>query len=164
LAAVAPRLVREIETTATVAYVRTIREQLDAALINERLLATLSTAFGFLALLLSTVGLYGVTAYGVARRTRETAIRLALGSSRGLVIGQVLRETLVASLAGIATGLSVTYLATRTIASFLFDLSPTDPTILSLVATLLVVTAVLAALVPARRAAVTEPARALRAE
>ena len=164
LGAVAPRIVRDVDANAAVAYVRTIEQQVDAALINERVLATLSTAFGLLALLLATVGLYGVTAYGVARRTRETAIRLALGASRGLVVGAVLREAIAASIAGVVIGIAITFLATQTIASFLYELSPTDPATLALVAVVLVVTALIAGLIPAYRASVTHPAIALRAE
>jgi predicted permease len=163
-AALAPRVVREVEANAAVVYVRTIAQQVDAALINERVLATLSTAFGLLALVLAIVGLYGVTAYGVARRTRETAIRLALGASRGLILSRVVRETIVAGIAGVAIGLSITFLATRTIAPFLFELSPTDPATLMLVAAVLLVTAAMAGLIPAYRASVTQPAIALRAE
>jgi predicted permease len=164
LGALAPRVVRDVDASAAVAYVRTIAQQVDAALINERVLATLSSGFGFLALLLATVGLYGVTAYGVARRTRETAIRLALGASRGLVVGAVLRETMIASIAGVAIGLSITFLATQTIASFLYELSPTDPVTLAVVAAVLTVTAALAGLIPAYRASVIEPALALKME
>jgi hypothetical protein len=123
----AAQVVRDVDDHAVVSHVRSMSQQIDAALVNERLLATLSTGFGLLALILAIVGLYGVTAYGVARRTRETAIRLALGASRRDVLGRVLREALGASVAGVAIGLSVTFLATPTIASYLFDLSPTDP-------------------------------------
>ena len=164
LGPLAARVVRDVDANAAVAYVRTIAQQVDAALINERLLATLSTAFGLLALLLAIVGPYGVTAYGVTRCTRETAIRLALGASRGLVLGRVLRETLIASIAGVAIGLSIAFYAARTIASFLYDLSPTDPLTLTTVAVVLIVTTMLAGLVPEYRAAVTQPATALRAE
>jgi macrolide transport system ATP-binding/permease protein len=162
--ALAARVVRDVDASASVDHVRTISQQVDAALVNERLLATLSTAFGLLALLLATVGLYGVTAYGVARRRREMAIRLALGASRRTVVVRVLSDTLAVSVAGVAIGLSVTFLATRTIASYLFDLSPTDPATLAAVAAVLIATAVLAALLPARRAATTPPTIALRAE
>src|SRR6185503_12072874 len=93
LSASLPGLVRAIDADAGVRYTRTIAQQLDAALVNERLLAILSTAFGLLALLLAIVGLYGVTMYGVTRRTREHAIRLALGASRGHILGAVLRDT-----------------------------------------------------------------------
>jgi predicted permease len=164
LGALAQRVVRDVDANAAVSYVRTIGQQVNGALINEHLLAALSAAFGVLALLLATVGLYGVTAYGVVRRTRETAIRLALGASRGLVLRNVLREALVASLAGIATGLSFTFLATRTIASFLFELSPHDPATLGAVAGVLACTAVAAGLIPAYRAAGTQPAMAMKAE
>jgi predicted lysophospholipase L1 biosynthesis ABC-type transport system permease subunit len=164
LGAVAQRVVRDVDANAAVGYVRTIGQQVNGALINERLLAALSAAFGVLALLLATVGLYGVTAYGVVRRTRETAIRLALGASRGLVLRGVLREALVASSAGIAIGLSFTFVATRTIASFLFELSPHDPVTLGVVAGTLACTAVTASMIPAYRAAVTPPATAMKAE
>ena len=82
----------------------TMDEQLDASLIRERVLATLSTAFSALALVLSAVGLYGVMAYTVARRSREIGIKLALGAARTSVLLQVLRDTLTVSAAGIAVG------------------------------------------------------------
>ena len=97
---------RAVSKDAVVSYVRTMDEQLDASLIRERVLATLSTAFSALALVLSAVGLYGVMAYTVARRSREIGIKLALGAARTSVLLQVLRDTLAVSAAGIAVGCS----------------------------------------------------------
>src|SRR6185295_4526582 len=97
---------RSLNKDAVVSYVRTMDEQLDAALVRERVLATLSTAFGLLALLLAAVGLYGVMSYTVARRSREIGIRLALGAARSSVLWHVLRETALLSAAGIAIGLA----------------------------------------------------------
>ena len=164
LLASAPRFVRDVNSNAVVSYVRTMDQQVNAALVSERLLASLSSGFGALALLLATVGLYGVMAYGVARRTRETAIRMALGASQSAVLLSVLREAAVVSVVGVAIGLSATLVAAKTIASILFGLSPTDPLTLGGVAVVLIGTALLAGFLPARRAAATDPARSLSVE
>jgi ABC-type antimicrobial peptide transport system permease subunit len=91
-----------------VTYVRTMQKQIDAALIRERLLAHLATAFGFLALALAAVGLYGIVSYKVVQHTREIGIRMALGATRASVLWTILRETLLMSIVGIALGLAVT--------------------------------------------------------
>jgi ABC-type antimicrobial peptide transport system permease subunit len=162
--ATASRLVREVDRDAVVSYVRTMDQQLDAALVTERLLATLSTGFGLLALLLAAVGLYGVMSYTVVQRTRETGIRMALGATRLSVLARVLRETIVMSVAGVAIGLGATVMVTKSVAALLFELSPNDPMTLGVVAALLIATILVAGLAPARRAARTDPIRALKAE
>jgi predicted permease len=164
LAAAVQGTVRALSKEAVVWYVRTMQQQLDAALIRERLLARLSTGFGVLGLLLAFVGLYGVMSYRVARRTREIGVRLALGATRAHVVRQVFRETLWVAGVGIAIGLAAALVATKVVAAFLFGLSPRDPAMLASVALALLATAVVAALFPARRAAGVEPMRALRAE
>ena len=155
--------VRRHHADLVISYVRTIEEQIDASLVRERLLATLATGFGLLALLLACVGLYGVMSYGVARRTREIGIRIALGAQRSAVLWQVIRETLGVCAGGVVIGLAVTLATTRLVATFLFGLSERDPLTLLTATVVLVVTALLAGYVPARRAARTDPAAALRA-
>jgi len=156
--------VRDVDPNAVVSYVRTMEQQVDGALVKERLLARLSAGLGLLALLLAVVGLYGVMAYGVARRTRETAIRLALGATQSAVLLRVLREAALVSVVGVAIGLSATLVAAKAIASILFALSPSDPLTLGTVAVVLIGTALIAGVLPARRAAATDPARSLSVE
>jgi macrolide transport system ATP-binding/permease protein len=155
---------RALNKTAVVSYVRTMDEQLDAALIQEGVLATLSTAFGALALLLASVGLYGVLSYNVARRSREIGIRLALGAARATVLRGVLRETTVLSLTGIAIGLAIAFAVTKAVSTFLFGLTPRDPMTLAATAAILLLTTGIAGYLPARRAASVDPMRALRTE
>jgi predicted permease len=136
----------------------------DETLTQERLVAMLSSFFGLLALLLVSVGLYGVMSYTVTRRTAEIGIRMALGARRADVLWLVLRETLVLLLAGAALGLPAALGAGRLISSMLFGLTPADSvTIVAAVAFLLAV-ATLAGYLPARRASRIDPMTALRYE
>jgi len=148
----------------TVSYIRTMEQQMDAALLRERLMARLSTGYGTLALLLSVVGLYGVTSIGVSRRTREIGIRMALGATRRRVLSAILRETLATSIIGIVIGVLAAMAATRLVAAFLFGVAPRDPVTLGAVVALLAGTALAAGFLPARRAAFIDPARALRGQ
>jgi ABC-type antimicrobial peptide transport system permease subunit len=156
--------VRALHPEATVWYTRTMHQQLDAALIRERLLASLSAGFGLLALLLAFVGLYGVMSYRVARRGREIGVRMALGATRGLVLRQIVRETMKLAGAGTAIGLAAALAGTSVVSSFLFGLSPYDPVMFAVVVAMLMATALVAGFFPARRAASIDPMRALRAE
>ncbi len=164
LAAAVREQVRALSKDATVWYSRTMQQQVDAALIRERLLASLSTGFGVLALLLAFVGLYGVMSYRVARRTREIGVRMALGATRSRVVRQVFHETLWVAGVGIVIGLCAALVTTKVVAAFLFGLSPRDPAMFVTVAAALLATALIAGFFPARRAAGIEPMRALRAE
>jgi predicted permease len=164
IAASARQIVRDLDPSVPVSYVRSMEQQLDAALMRERLLAHLSGAFGTLALVLAFVGLYGLMSYSVAQRTREIGIRMALGATRPLVLWQVLRETTVVSVVGLAIGMAVAVASTRVISAFLFDLTPRDPATLSIVAALLLGTTLIAGYLPARRAALLDPTRALKTE
>ncbi|MGP8245899.1 MAG: ABC transporter permease [Bryobacteraceae bacterium] len=143
---------------------RTLDDQMDISLLTERLLATLSSVFGCLAILLAALGLYGVMAFMVARRTREIGIRMALGAAQGSVMWMVLRETLTLAGIGVAIGLGGAYAVTRLIQAQLFGVEPTD--LLTLAAASLGIAAVtaLAGYIPARRATAIDPMTALRWE
>jgi predicted permease len=156
--------VRDASPDLVVSYVRTIEQQVDASLMPERLLATMSTAFVTVALFLGAIGLYGVMSYGVARRSREIGVRMALGASRGMVMWQVLRATAVLVSTGIAIGALVAYQATRLVSSFLYGVTDRDPLAFAFAAIVLFAAAVLAGYMPARRATRIDPLSALRAE
>jgi putative ABC transport system permease protein len=141
---------------------RLLSAQLEESLLRERLMATLSSAFAVLAVLLSMLGLYGVIAYMVARRRNEIGVRIALGADRGRVIRLVLRETVVLVAAGLVLGLGIAVWAGRAAAALLYGLPPADPVSLAAGAGLLALIALLASYGPARRAASVEPVVALR--
>jgi predicted permease len=142
----------------------TIAEVMSQQLVKERVTAMLSGFFAFLAVLLACVGLYGLTSYTVTRRTREIGIRVALGAQRQNVLWLVLRETLALALFGIAVGVPSALAATRLIASMLFGLSPSDPPTVAAVSLLLLLVALFAGYLPARRACTIDPIVALRTE
>jgi ABC-type antimicrobial peptide transport system permease subunit len=129
-----------------------------------RLGATMFVVFGGLALVLAAIGLYGVISYNVTQRTRELGVRRALGAQSGDVVGLVVRQGVVLGGAGVAIGAAVTYAASGQIAPLLFDVSPRDPTVYALVAGAMLVVAVAASVIPARRAARVDPNVALRSD
>ena len=143
---------------------RTLALQVDESLGRERLLATLSGFFGALALGLAVIGLYGVMSYNVARRRNEIGIRMALGAEQARVLRMVLGEVAILIVAGLALGLAVAVFSTRFLAGFLYRLEPNDPTTLVAACVVLAVSAVVAGLLPARRAANLDPMTALREE
>ncbi len=144
--------------------VRTMTQQIASSLSNERIFAQLTSGFGLLALILATIGIYGIMAYTVARRTSEIGIRMALGSSAGQVLTMVLQEASWMAAAGIALGIGAALLLVRFIGAMLYGLSSFDPLTLIGTATILGLIALLAGLGPARRAARIDPIRALRHE
>jgi ABC-type antimicrobial peptide transport system permease subunit len=139
-------------------------EQLKESLLREQLMARLSGAFGLLAALLATMGLYGVIAYMVARRRNEIGVRIALGADRKRVIGLVLREALLLLAVGLPVGIIMAVLAGRAAAALLYGLQPYDPISLIAATCLLAVVALAASYGPARRAAAVEPMVALRSD
>jgi putative ABC transport system permease protein len=143
---------------------RSFAEQVDNNFSQPRLIAALTSLFGFLALVLASVGLYGVTAYTVERRTSEIGIRMALGAGRFRIIKVVLRGALLEMGIALAIGIPLAIAAGRALAAQLFGTKPYDPQILLLTIAVLIVAAFLAAIIPARRAAMLDPIRALRAD
>jgi predicted permease len=141
---------------------RNLDEQVNRSLNTERLLATLSSSFSILALLLSLVGLYGVMSFVVTQRTREIGIRLALGARRWSTIWLVLRDAMVMILSGIAVGLPLVWALGRLVESQLYQIKPWDPAIIAMVILALTAAGIAATLVPAHRASSVNPITALR--
>jgi predicted permease len=138
--------------------------QVEQMLVEERLVATLAASFGFLGLVLAVIGLYGLLAYTVARRTGEIGIRMALGADRRRVIAMVMKQAAALLLAGFAIGAPSAFALTRLAQSLLFDLSPREPATFVAAAILLAAAAVFGSFLPARRASKVDPVTALRCE
>jgi predicted permease len=140
------------------------RTMVQESLLRERLMATLSGFFGVLALVLASIGLYGLLSYGVASRRSEIGIRMALGASARNVLTLILREAVLLVLIGVAIGVPIVLYLSRFARSLLFELSPTDPMTIGLAGAVLLVVALLAGYLPARRATKVDPLIALRDE
>jgi putative ABC transport system permease protein len=164
LAAAVRGAVWDVDANQPVASVRSMREVLDAELTSRNMQMTLVGSFAVLALLLASVGLYGVLSYTVAQRTAEIGLRMALGAQTRTVVRGVIRSALGLAGIGIALGLAGAFGVTRFLSSFLFGVSPMDPATLAAVAVLLVVVTMVASWVPARRAAGVDPVTALRSD
>jgi macrolide transport system ATP-binding/permease protein len=127
-------------------------------------MARLTLMFGILALALAAVGLYGVTSYTVARRTSEIGIRMALGADRGTVIGMVMREAMLQAGIGLAIGIPTALLCVRFVQAQLYNVEGHDLTVFTSAILALAISALIAGIIPARRAASTDPMTALRTE
>jgi len=158
------RVVRGVDTGVPMYDLHTVDQQVENSLVTERLLATLSAGFGALATLLAAIGLYGVMAFMVARRTREIGIRMALGATGGSVAWMVMREVLVLAGAGVGIGLAGALWLTRLVETQLFGVKPADPATLAAAALGIAAVAALSGYLPARRATAIDPMRALRWE
>jgi predicted permease len=158
------RTVQQLDSNLPVSDMRTVDAQVDRSLSSERLLATMSSIFGVLATTLAVVGLYGVMAYAVTRRTREIGIRMALGA-RGIDVGWlVMKETLVITMVGAAMGVPATWWLSRYVESQLYGVKPMDALAVAMAIFALAIAATIAGLAPTRRAVRVEPITALRYE
>jgi predicted permease len=157
-------VVQEVSQSLPPIKIQTMSGLVDETLQTDRFIEQLSSAFGFLAILLASIGLYGVMAYNVARRTRDIGIRMALGAEPGNVRWHILREALVLVSIGIAIGVPAAIAGTRFVRSMLFGLGLADPVVFISAAALLALVAALAGFLPARRASRVDPIVALRYE
>ena len=156
--------VQSLDNALPLLHVKTMDEYVDDSIVGTRFEAFLLGTFGVLAFLLSAVGLYGVISYTVVQRTREMGIRLALGADRTAILTMVVKNGTLLTGAGALIGLAAAFLLTRLMASLLFGVGPTDPLTFLCVPIALIVVAVLASYIPARRAAKVDPMVALRYE
>jgi putative ABC transport system permease protein len=164
LAGAVRNAVWEVDPNQSVSWVRPMEEIFDAELAPRNTQLTLIGGFAALALLLASVGLYGVLSYAVGQRSAEIGVRMALGAPRANVVRSVVGSALLLAAIGIGLGLAGAFGLTRFLASFLFTVSPTDPATLASVAAVIVIVTVCASYVPARRAAAVDPVSVLRAE
>jgi len=158
------QMINQIDDKLPIYGVTTLDEQLRKNLDQERLIAQLVSFFGALALILACIGLYGVMAHGVARRTNEIGIRMALGARGGNIAWMVLRETLYLVLAGLVIGVPGALIGAKLISAQLFGMKPADPLTLVGAGVVLTIVALLAGYLPARRASRVNPLNALRYE
>jgi ABC-type antimicrobial peptide transport system permease subunit len=161
--AVVTRVLNDINPAISVSF-RGFTTMIEATILRERLMATLSSFFGMLAFLLACIGLYGILSYSVTSRTNELGIRMALGAQRRDMSWLILREALLLVIAGLAVGFPMIFAVTRVAATLLFGLTPTDPISLFLAALLILAVAMVAGYLPARRATRVDPLVALRYE
>jgi predicted permease len=158
------KVVTELDPSVPLYQMRTLDQQVENSLITERLLATLSGGFGILATLLAAMGLYGVMAFMVARRTHEIGVRMALGASGASVVWLVMRETIVLAGVGVAIGLPAALGLTRLVQAQLFGVAPSDGLTVGLATAGIAAVAMVSGYLPARRATAIDPMRALHWE
>jgi ABC-type antimicrobial peptide transport system permease subunit len=156
--------VKKLDASMPVFQMQSLEQQLDDTLLTERLIAMLSAGFGALATLLASIGLYGVMAFVVARRTKEIGVRMALGARPGSVVWLVMKEVLLLVGIGLAVGIPAAIALGRFVSTQLYGVEARDPSVAGLAILLLVAVASLAGLIPARRASRIDPLTALRYE
>jgi ABC-type antimicrobial peptide transport system permease subunit len=157
-------IVRQLDPGSAVFDVFTLHQRVDRSLWTRRMYTWLFAAFGVMALLLAATGIYGIISYAVTQRTREIGIRMAVGAKPREVLGLILREGMILVVIGIVIGSVGALLATRLLQSLLAGVSPSDAWSFSTAGLVLILAALAANLIPARRAASIDPIRALRAE
>ncbi len=158
------RALLEIDSQQPAADMRTMEQALSSSVDRQRFTLVLMTIFASLATIMAAVGIYGVTSYQVQRRSHEMGIRMALGARRANIMLHVLRRTAILLIIGVIAGLACSWIATRAIKSLLYGIGPHDPIAIVFVCFVLAICGLIAAFIPARRAASTDPMRALRAE
>jgi ABC-type antimicrobial peptide transport system permease subunit len=156
------KTIERVDASVPIMSASSIEQEMIPLTAQDRTTAQLAIVFGFVALTLAAIGLYGVLSYGVARRTAEIAIRIALGAQSGRVTAMILRETIGVVGIGLALGGAMAYAASRVIDSRLYGVAPRDPLTLALATALLLLVALSAAYVPAARASRVDPMTALR--
>jgi len=156
------QVIAELDKDLPISEVGTMEEAVSESLGQPRFRTLVIGGFAAIAVMLAAIGVYGVMSYSVGLRVREIAIRMSLGATRVEVMGMVLRETLVLVGAGIGVGLIGAFLVTSSLQTILFDVAPTDPVTFITVSAFLVFVALMACVVPARRATSVDPMTALR--
>jgi len=157
-------IVREVEPSTPIARLQTMNEAVAASVAPRRFTSLLLAGFAMVALVLAGLGIYSVISYSVSQRRAEMGIRMALGASRGTLVGQVLGEGARTAALGAGFGVLLAMAATRLLRSMVVGVSPTDPMTLGAVAAVLLLVALAASYFPARRASRVDPALAIRAE
>jgi predicted permease len=160
----AKRALRGINSRLPILNVTTLQRQISHSLGEQKMITTLCSAFGILALLLAAIGIYGTMAYAVARRTTEIGIRMALGAQRGNILWMILCDSVVLIAAGLAIGFPLALAGTHWIRSFLFGVQAADPAAIAAAVLLIALLALLAGYLPGRRAAKIDPMSAIRYE
>jgi predicted permease len=158
------RALNQINPNLTMIQFQSFADQIKDEFLQQEILVQLTSVFGFLALTLAAIGLYGVTAYSVAQRTSEIGIRMALGADRGGILQMVLRSAFLQAAIGLAIGMPAAVIGGRYMASLLYNVRTWDPVVLVATTVILAIAAFLAAVIPAQRAASVEPMTALRIE
>jgi putative ABC transport system permease protein len=164
ISAAAQQAIHSIDATQPISRIMPLESYVGLSVQGRRFALILIGAFAAIALALSVVGIYGVTAYSVAQRTREIGIRIALGAQRGELLGLLLRQGMLLVACGVITGVIVSVALTRFLSTLLFDVQPTDPLTFASVVLLLVAVSAAACFLPARRAMRVDPVVALRYE
>ena len=157
-------ILRQLDSDIPAYQWQTLEQAVDRALWRQRLQGQVIGLFAFLAMILATIGIYGVISYSVAQRTREVGVRVALGASRSQVVGLVLRQGGALVAAGVVLGLAIAFGATRLLTNLLYGIAPTDLVTFAGVPLVLGAVAVIASWVPARRASRIDPLVAMRAD
>jgi predicted permease len=164
LAAAARAIVHKVDASLPVFDVKTVEMQINETHVIDRMFAMLSAAFGLLATLLASIGLYGLTAYTVTRRTREIGIRIALGAERGNILWIVMKEVLLLTAIGLLIGIPASLALGRFVQNLLFEMKASDPLVLTVAAGTIVTVSLAAGYLPARRATNIDPVHALHYE